>query len=113
MTEKAIRLYLDASGRSPFEIWFDEFSDAQAQQRILARIARLRLGNRGDWKSVGGAIFELRIHYGPGYRIYCAEDGGELVILLIGGDKRTQAKDIKRAKEFWDDYKKAKKSQEF
>lgn len=69
------------------------------------RINRLRLGNFGDHKVVGDGVFELRIDYGPGYRVYFARDGAEIVILLIGGDKRTQDRDIETAKEYWADYK--------
>jgi putative addiction module killer protein len=73
--------------------------------RILARIDRLRLGLRGDWKSVGAGVFELRVDSGPGYRIYCAEDGATLVLLLCGGSKRSQQRDIEQAHENWKDYK--------
>jgi putative addiction module killer protein len=73
--------------------------------RVLARIDRLSVGLRGDWKPVGHGVFELRIDYGPGYRMYCAAQGAELVILLCGGDKRKQDQDIETAHEYWQDYK--------
>lgn len=69
------------------------------------RIARLRLGNLGDSKSVGQGVYELRVHFGPGYRIYYGLDGEKLVLLLCGGDKKTQKKDIEKAKAFWENYK--------
>ncbi len=73
--------------------------------RVLARLARVRRGNLGDCKSVGEGVSELRVDYGPGYRVYFAQKGQTLVILLCGGDKRTQEKDIQRAKQYWHDYK--------
>jgi putative addiction module killer protein len=111
--EKVIRIYLTKAGRSPFEEWFDDLTDERAQARILARIARLRSGNPGDWKPLGDGVLEMRIDYGPGYRLYFGPEGNRLIILLVGGDKKTQAKDIKRAKEFWHDYKQSKEAKDF
>ena len=79
--------------------WFASLRDQRAKARILARIRRLSVGNFGDTKSLGGGIGELRIDYGPGYRIYFAQRGGALVILLTGGDKSRQQADIARARE--------------
>src|SRR4051794_21313270 len=95
-TEKTVRLYVAPSGESPFETWFDELADQRAQGRILARIARLRLGNPGDWKSLRNGVFEMRLDYGAGYRLYFGQAGAEIVILLVGGTKSTQERDIKR-----------------
>jgi putative addiction module killer protein len=78
--------------------WFQKLRDRQARARILARIRRLALGNPGDVRSVGEGVSELRIDYGPGYRVYFASLGDAIVILLIGGDKRTQKRDIDKAK---------------
>ena len=80
-----------------FDAWFDSLRDVQAKQRIDARLRRLQLGNTGDCKPVGQGVSELRIHYGPGYRVYFIQRGSTLVVLLAGGDKSTQAKDIKTA----------------
>lgn len=80
-----------------FENWLQGLSDAETRYRIEARIERLSRGNPGDVRSVGLGVSELRIHHGPGYRVYFARRGLELIILLAGGDKSTQAKDIKRA----------------
>jgi putative addiction module killer protein len=77
--------------------WIDGLRDIRARARILARVERLALGNPGDVAPVGEGVSELRIHYGPGYRVYFTQQGHELVILLAGGDKRSQAKDIRRA----------------
>jgi putative addiction module killer protein len=80
-----------------YQRWFKKLSDLQAQARIDARIRRLSLGNLGDAKGIGRGISELRIDYGPGYRVYFMQRGLRLVVLLNGGDKRTQDSDIERA----------------
>jgi putative addiction module killer protein len=81
-----------------FSRWFEGLRDKAAQFRIAARIRRLELGNFGDVKPVGEGISELRITYGPGYRVYLTKRGDTLVILLAGGDKSSQARDIERAR---------------
>jgi putative addiction module killer protein len=80
-----------------FAKWLDSLDDIRARARILVRIERLAAGNPGDVKPVGEGVSELRIDYGPGYRVYYKKRGSKLVILLAGGDKRTQSKDIKTA----------------
>jgi len=80
-----------------FEAWLRRLKDDNAVARIVARIRRMEQGNLGDAKSVGAGVMELRIDYGPGYRIYYVQRGADVVILLCGGDKRTQQRDIKRA----------------
>ena len=102
---RQIELYVATDGSSPFEEWLAKLKDSQARARIRTRLERLRLGNLGDCKSVGTGIFELRIDYGPGYRVYFGQQGETIVILLCGGDKKSQAADIKDANEFWTDYK--------
>ncbi len=82
-----------------YESWFEKLRDLQAKARILARIRRLSLGNLGDVKPVGEGVSELRITYGQGYRVYMKQQGDVLVILLVGGDKSSQKRDIERAKE--------------
>ncbi len=79
--------------------WFDDLRDRQARARINARIRRLSLGNPGDVKPVGEGVSEMRIEYGPGYRVYFVRRGQALVILLAGGDKHTQDRDIKMAQD--------------
>jgi putative addiction module killer protein len=88
-----------------FSEWFAELADANAKARIADRIDRVEDGNFGDCKSLGGGLFELRVHYGPGYRIYYAMIGRACVLLLCGGDKRKQSADIKRAREYLHDYR--------
>jgi len=80
-----------------YATWLDSLSDIRARARILARVERLATGNHGDVKPVGEGVSELRIDYGPGYRVYFKKHGRELVILLAGGDKHTQSSDIKTA----------------
>lgn len=82
----------------------DSIRDITAQSRIQKRIRNLELGNLGDCKSLGDGVFELRLHFGAGYRVYFGEEKGSIVILLCGGSKRTQDKDIKLAKEYWHEY---------
>lgn len=101
-----VRIYQDASGRALFDDWLLQLRDREARGRILTRIARIRVGLLNDFKSVGGGVQELRIDHGPGCRVYFGRRGDELVILLLGGDKRTQAADIAKAKEYWNDWKK-------
>lgn len=81
-----------------FSRWLDGLGDRGARARILVRIRRLSLGNPGDIRSLGGGLSELRIDHGPGYRIYLMQEGPEVVLLLTGGDKRTQARDIVAAR---------------
>jgi len=80
-----------------FSIWLDELRDIKARARIQARIERLSLGNSGDVKPVGAGVSELRIDYGPGYRVYFKKVGQTIIILLVGGDKSSQNSDIKTA----------------
>jgi putative addiction module killer protein len=80
-----------------FATWLAALRDREANARILARLDRVRLGNFGDTRSVGGGVFELRVDHGPGYRLYYARRGLTVVLLLVGGDKSTQAADIARA----------------
>jgi len=84
--------------------WLEELPDLAAQARILARIGRLVGGGFGDCKPVGRGVWELRIDHGPGYRVFYARAGNRLVLLLAGGDKRTQKADIRRAQEHWQEW---------
>ncbi|MFD1103700.1 type II toxin-antitoxin system RelE/ParE family toxin [Sphingobium olei] len=82
-----------------FAKWFDGLKDTKAKSKIAARIARVQIGLMGDVKAVGGGVSELRIDFGPGYRVYFTKRGQQLIILLVGGDKGSQQRDIGRAKE--------------
>lgn len=97
--------YLTESGKDVVGQWLADLHDAHAKARIAARIARLAVGNFGDCKPLRDGVSELRIDWGPGYRVYFAMSGRHCVLLLCGGDKRKQAADIKRAVEYWRDYK--------
>ena len=92
-------------GRCPFGVWLNGLRDLKVRAIIRERIARLMLGNFGDAKAIGEGVFEMRVVFGPGYRMYYAEDGKRIVVLLCGGTKRSQAADIGRAKIRWHEYK--------
>jgi putative addiction module killer protein/probable addiction module antidote protein len=94
-------VYEQDEGQRPYEKWFKSLRDKRAQSRIVTRLDQVRAGNLGDCRSVGEGVIELRIDAGPGYRIYCGRSGATLVVLLLGGDKGSQQKDIDRAKWFW------------
>ena len=98
-----VREYLDDDGRSPFRDWLDEL-DQSTRARIQVRVLRFESGNLGDHKQVGDGVWEARLAFGPGYRIYFGKSGAEFVLLLLGGDKATQRKDIKQAKQYWATY---------
>lgn len=100
-----IRRYQTESGKDVVGEWLAGLKDAQARARITARISRLEVGNFGDCRSVGESVWELRIDWGPGYRVYYAIVGSEIVLLLCGGDKRRQAADIRKATDFLKDYR--------
>jgi putative addiction module killer protein len=99
------RYYQTADRKQPFPEWVAALQDRQARSRIGIRVARLRAGNFGDCEPVGEGVLELRIDWGPGYRVYFARVGNVMVLLLCGGDKRTQSEDVKRAKNYFKDYK--------
>ena len=95
-----IREFLTADGKNPFREWLQTL-DVGPRARIQARVLRFSTGNLGDHKSVGAGVFELRINMGPGLRVYYGEYRKQLVIVLGGGDKATQTRDINRAKRLW------------
>ncbi|MCD4720624.1 MAG: type II toxin-antitoxin system RelE/ParE family toxin [Desulfobacula sp.] len=104
-TERLIQEFITRDGTNPFREWFDSIKDIRTQVKIDVRLARIRLGNFGDAKSVGKGVYELRIQFGPGYRIYYGLEKDKIVILLCAGDKSSQKKDIKKAVTFLDEYK--------
>ena len=96
--------YADADGKDHFGRWLESLSDVQAQARVSARLIRLHRGNFGDCRAVGEGVWEIRIDWGPGYRVYYAIAGKQAILLCEGGDKRTQATDIQRAIGRWKDW---------
>jgi putative addiction module killer protein len=98
----------DENGRSPFAIWFNDL-DAAAAARVTTALTRLELGNTSNAKGVGAGVFELKVNFGPGYRVYFGKDGDEIVILLGGGTKKRQSRDIQAAHDRWRNYKDRKR----
>lgn len=97
--------FQDSAFREPFSDWFKNLKDVKAKARILTRLNRIEIDNHfGDTETVGDGVFELRFHFGPGYRIYYGKDGDKVIILLCGGIKKSQKRDIAKAKEYWEDY---------
>lgn len=99
-----LETYRAANGHHPFEDWHGSLKDGEARRRILIRLNRLAMGNPGDHKSVGGGVEELRFHFGPGYRVYYANIGNRLILLLAGGNKSSQDSDVRQAKNYLADY---------
>ena len=102
---KEIRYFLARNGDAPAEIWLESLRDRKTRSVIRARLDRLEQGNPGDHRYVGEGVYELRIHFGPGWRVYYAEEGEQIVVLLCGGDKSSQPKDIDRAQHYWRIYR--------
>lgn len=107
-TPRELIIYESIDGLFPFEEWLSHLRDIAGRAVIRKRLNRVRLGNLGDAKSVGDGVLELRIDFGPGYRVYFSEDGPRIVVLLCGGDKATQAKDIEQAKSYLKNYRETK-----
>ena len=101
----SVQIFKTAQGRLPFRQWLDNLSDLKARVAIELRIERLGLGNFGQCKSLGGGLFELKIDIGPGYRVYFGKVGKAIVLLLCAGDKKSQPKDIAKAREYLESYK--------
>lgn len=102
--KKQVIFYQVATGKEPFNDWLSDLRDPQTRRRILNRLLRVESGNYGDYKSLKDGVFELRLDFGPGYRVYFGEDRDTIVVLLCGGDKSSQARDIERAKAYWKEY---------
>lgn len=97
--------YQRDDGSFPFRLWLSVMRDKLAKARISMRLRQLESGNLGDAKSVGDGVMELRVHMGAGYRVYCGRHGQHWIVLLCGGEKSTQERDIVRAKDYWTDWK--------
>ncbi len=102
--------YIEVAGRSPFAAWFDGLTH-EAAAKVAVALKRMEQGNLSGAKSVGEGVLEYRINFGPGYRVYFGYDGKTIVILLAGGTKQRQQRDIEAAKSRWADYKKRKTGQ--
>ena len=105
-----IREYIDTLGRSPFARWFDGLN-AHAAARVATALARMEQGNLSNAKGVGAGVSEYRIDFGPGYRVYFGKDGDTLIILLGGGTKKRQQRDIEVAQDLWREYKQRKRQE--
>ena len=104
-----IQAYLTADGEEPYAAWLSSLPDRQARARVVVRVSRMATGNLGDVKPVGEGVWEARIDWGPGYRVYYAQAGKRLILLLVGGDKRRQQPDIELAHKYWADWQHRRK----
>ena len=95
--KKQLKIYVTEDGKKPFIEWLESLEDKTIRYRIKERLDRVALGNLGDHKFIGNGVYELRLAFGSGYRIYYGNEGSEIILLLCGGDKATQKKDIKKA----------------
>ena len=101
---REILYYTTPNGRNPYRRWYTRLKDQRTQIAISNRIARLRTGNFGDFKRLSSSLYELRIHYGPGFRVYYGIFQNDIVVLLCGGTKSTQQRDIEKAQDYWNDF---------
>lgn len=106
---KVLKIYMTSDGKQPYSEWLRNLRDTMAVARIRTRIDRIEEGNLGQYKDLGTGLFEFKFSFGPGYRVYFAVDGVEIILLLSGGDKGSQRKDIEKAREYWTDYLMRKK----
>ena len=102
--------YTDEQDNCPYEEWLQSLNDKRAYSKILMQVDRMELGLFGDSQPIGAGLSELRIHYGPGYRVYYGKEGKHIYLLLCGGSKSTQSQDIKRAKLYWQDHQQRQSS---
>ncbi|MCB9799643.1 MAG: type II toxin-antitoxin system RelE/ParE family toxin [Candidatus Omnitrophica bacterium] len=102
--ERLIQVYVRPSGRCPFQEWIHDLKDAKTKAIVFQRIDRVRLGSFGDCRNLGKGVYELRIFFGPGLRVYYGLEGSQIVLLLCGGDKKSQVKDIQTAQYLWKEY---------
>jgi len=107
---REISYFERSKGKYPYREWLLNFRDQKTVSRFDVRLRKVSMGNLGHHRSVGEGVIELIEDFGPGYRIYAGQDGQTLVVILCGGDKRTQSKDIQRAKEYWEIYKSRKET---
>ena len=98
---RQIVFFKDKNGTEPFKDWLNGLRDIKVQSRIVRRLRLVERGHFGDFKAVGGGVYELRYFFGAGYRVYFAKSGNDIIIILNGGDKGTQSRDIRKAKDYW------------
>lgn len=103
--KKELRIYRTKDGKEPFIEWLKSLKDVTGRANINNRLNRAVVGNYGDCEPVGEGVYELKVHYGPGYRVYFSEQDNTIILLLLGGSKGTQSKDIKKAKQHWAEFK--------
>ena len=108
VSKKIIEIYQDQHGFEPYIDWVNSCLDWKTRSRIEQRLRRIEQGNLGDYKSLEQGVFEFRFDFGPGYRVYFGKENEKIIILLIGGDKSTQKRDIALAKAYWQEYKEQK-----
>lgn len=101
---KEVRLFQTRSGREPFAEWIESLNDYKTIRRIQKRLLKLEEGHYGDTRALGDGLFELKFFFGPGYRVYFGEDGDSIVVLLAGGDKGSQQRDIERVRIYWKEH---------
>lgn len=104
MTPRKLEVYETCDGKRPFIDWLESLKDKKVRYRVKERLDRVALGNLGDHKSLEQGVSELRLAFGSGYRIYYAEEGEQIILLLCGGDKSGQSRDIRKAITYWQDY---------
>lgn len=104
VTPKEVQFYETPDGKCPSRLWLDSLRDRDARARILVRIRRVEQGNLGNYLTLGKGVGELKIDYGPGYRVYFGQVGSTVVLILCGGNKSTQESDILKAQEYWEEY---------
>ncbi len=112
LNERKIEYYRTLSLKKPFIEWFNSLKDLHGRAIVRAKIERIRFGNFSNCKPVGSGVYEIIINYGPGYRVYFGQVGLKIVVLLCGGDKDSQNRDIKKAKEYWIDYRRRKNAKD-
>lgn len=103
-TQKEIEFYITPEGKIPFNDWFESLKDKRGREEVARRLNRALQGNFGDHKVLSEGLYEMRITYGPAYRIYYTEKDKRIIVLLCAGDKSSQSEDIKRAKQYLEDY---------
>jgi putative addiction module killer protein len=101
---RELRIYTTSQGEEPFEDWLNALQERETRAKIRKRLDRISLGNLGDYRSVGDGVFEFKIDFGPGYRLYFSVVDVVTILLLCGGDKSSQKLDIQKAKQFWFDF---------